>query len=100
MPNAQTKTKVSPAAFLNYARRYHEAAEALFDSKPHLSDAINALHFHAVELALKAYMCAHGRKPRATILKIFTKNAVPWDSRSNRRPAWSGERRQPTRFWK
>lgn len=63
MPNAKTNTNVSPAAFLNYARRYHEAAECLFESKPHLSDPINALYFHTVELAFKAFLRAHNRNP-------------------------------------
>src|ERR1700674_4707723 len=59
MPNAKTNTEVSAAAKLNDARQSHEAAEWLFDSKPHLSRVINALYFHTVELALKAYLRAH-----------------------------------------
>jgi hypothetical protein len=62
MPNVKTNIDVSAAAFLNFARQYHEAAEGLFDSKPHLSDPINALYFHTVELALKAYLRAHNIK--------------------------------------
>ena len=59
MPNAKTNTDVSAAAMLNDARQYHEAAEGLFESKPHLRRPINALYFHTVELALKAYLRAH-----------------------------------------
>ena len=63
MANVKPKTDVSATAFLNYARQYREAAEGLFDNKPHLSDPINALYFHTVELALKAYLRAHNRNP-------------------------------------
>lgn len=55
----KTKTDVSAAAMLNDAREFHEAADGLLDSKPHLSRPINALYFHTVELALKAYLRAH-----------------------------------------
>jgi HEPN domain-containing protein len=63
MPRAKPTTDPSPGAILNYARQYHEAADALFISKRHLDRPINALYFHTVELALKAYLRAHGRHP-------------------------------------
>jgi len=63
MPNVKTNNNGNPAAFLNYARWYHEAVECLFEYKPHLSDPINALYFHIVELAFKAFLRAHNRDP-------------------------------------
>jgi hypothetical protein len=63
MPNTNQKTNVSAMAFLNYARQYQEAAEELFNRKPHLSRVLNALYFHVVELLLKAYLRAHNINP-------------------------------------
>ncbi len=51
-------------ALLNYARQYYEAAEIVFASKPHLTGVIYFLYFHSVELLLKSYLRAHGRKAR------------------------------------
>lgn len=63
MAKVKTNTIMSAVAFLNYARQYNAAAVALFDSNPQLSDPINSLYFHTVELALKAYLRMHGRNP-------------------------------------
>jgi HEPN domain-containing protein len=63
MRNAKTNNTVSAGALLNDARQYHAAADALFESKIYLSRPINALYFHTVELALKAYLRAHGGDP-------------------------------------
>lgn len=62
--NAKTQTQVTAESFLNYARQYFEAAVTLLDSKSNLNRPINFLFFHATELALKAYLRAHGRTPR------------------------------------
>lgn len=53
---------VKAMALLNYARQYHEAAEIVWDSKPDLTRVLNFLYFHTVELLLKSYLRAHGRK--------------------------------------
>jgi hypothetical protein len=63
MSNTKTNTDVSARAFLNYAREYHQASEQVFQAKSLLSRPLNALYFHTVELALKAYLRAHGRDP-------------------------------------
>lgn len=38
---------------------YHEAANCLFNEHPTLRDPIHFLYFHAVELALKAFLRSH-----------------------------------------
>lgn len=62
---------VSAMAHLNMARKYHEAADELFtvsEQRPkihgqrQLSDPINFLYFHAIELALKAFLHFHDQK--------------------------------------
>jgi HEPN domain-containing protein len=63
MSMTKQTTNVSAMSLLNYGREYHEAAEALFDSKPSLTRVLNFLYFHTVELLLKSYLRAHGRTP-------------------------------------
>jgi hypothetical protein len=63
MANTDQNTDVSAMAFLNYAREYHEAADELSQSKPHLTRVLNALYFHVTELLLKAYLRAHDKNP-------------------------------------
>ena len=63
MPNTNQNAHGRPRATLNYARQYHEAAEELFHSKPHLSWVLYEHYFHVTELLLKAYLQAHNRKP-------------------------------------
>jgi HEPN domain-containing protein len=56
----------SAMALLNYARKYHQAAEIVFDkvgNDPGLTPVLNFLYFHTVELLLKSYLRAHGREP-------------------------------------
>src|SRR6202165_1668257 len=51
-----------PMAFLNGARRYYEAANALvglLKDAPNISDPIYFLYLHAIELTLKAYLRSH-----------------------------------------
>lgn len=59
-------------AFLNRALEYHDAAKELFavsERRPKihgvraLSDPLNFLYFHTVELALKAFLRAHNHRP-------------------------------------
>jgi HEPN domain-containing protein len=61
--------EVSPLAFLNLARQYHEAAEILFaecdrrvssGGQREITDPTYFLYYHAIELAFKAYRRAHG----------------------------------------
>jgi HEPN domain-containing protein len=54
-------------ALLNYGRKYHQAAEIVFDkagNDPGLTPVLNFLYFHTVELLLKSYLRAHGRERR------------------------------------
>ena len=58
------KTNVVPAAdahaisFFGFAREYQNAANLLYDSDKTLLDPIYFLYFHAIELALKAFLRA------------------------------------------
>jgi hypothetical protein len=61
---------VQPMAYLNIAREYHDAAEVLFaasEQRPRVSNRramtnpINLLYVHTVELALKAFLRFHER---------------------------------------
>jgi hypothetical protein len=60
-------TDASAMAFLNFARKYYAGAEILFasSSKPELTEVLNSLYFHTVELLFKSYLAAHGRSARA-----------------------------------
>ena len=63
---ANQSTDASAMALLNYGRKYHQAAEIVFDqaaSDPGLTPVLNFLYFHTVELLLKSYLRAHGREP-------------------------------------
>src|SRR3989442_11277472 len=66
---------VSAMALLNYARQYHEAAEILFDNKPGLTRVINFLYFHTVELLLKSYLKASGKKASGHSIAALHKEA-------------------------
>jgi hypothetical protein len=64
---ANQSTDASAMALLNYARKYHQAAEIVFDkagTDPGLTPVLNFLYFHTVELLLKSYLRAHGRERR------------------------------------
>jgi HEPN domain-containing protein len=75
MPNTKPPvTEVSATAFFNQAREYMHAANRLFDeTKSNISNPINLLYFHAVELTLKAFLRSRGvtrrRKGREHELK-------------------------------
>jgi hypothetical protein len=60
---ANTITDANAVAFFHSARKFHEAANQLFDlQKPSVSDPcdpIKFLYFHTVELALKAFLRSH-----------------------------------------
>ena len=71
MPNTNQTTYPSAMALLNYARQYHEAAEIVFVSNPHLSKALYFLYFHTVESLLKSYLKAHGLERRGHKIKDF-----------------------------
>jgi HEPN domain-containing protein len=53
----------NPKALLNYARQYFKAAEVVFEKEPKLTRPLNFLYFHALELLLKSFLRANGRKP-------------------------------------
>jgi len=56
-PNAKPITDAYAMAFFNFARDYQSAADQLAALGPHCaSNPINLLYFHAVEMALKAYL--------------------------------------------
>jgi|SRR5882724_1434700 len=56
MPKKKAIPEAHAAAFLTFALEYHSAAEHLFDLRSTLSLPVNFLYFHAVELALKAFL--------------------------------------------
>ena len=56
MPIKKAIPDAHAMAFLTFARQYHSAAEHLFDLRSTLSHPVHFLYFHAVELALKAYL--------------------------------------------
>jgi HEPN domain-containing protein len=59
-------TDESAIPLLNYGRKYHQAAEIVFDkagNDPSLTPVLNFLYFHTVELLLKSYLQAHGKEP-------------------------------------
>lgn len=48
-------------------RKYHQAAEIVFDkagTDPGMTPVLNFLYFHTLELLLKSYLRAHGRRVR------------------------------------
>jgi hypothetical protein len=71
--SARTQLDVHAMAYLNMAREYHEAANQLLSvcqrrprigSRRGLSDPINFLYFHTIELALKSFIRFHGHRIR------------------------------------
>jgi hypothetical protein len=49
-------------AVFNYARQYYQSAEIIFSNNKHLTRPLLFLYFHTVELLLKSYLRAHGRR--------------------------------------
>ena len=61
MPNTKPVTEVSAIAVFNQARGYLHTANRSFDeTKSNISNPINSLYFHAVELTLKAFLRSRG----------------------------------------
>ena len=52
----------SAMAVLSYARQYYQAAEIIFSNNRNLARPLLFLYFHTVELLLKSFLRAHGRK--------------------------------------
>lgn len=76
MPKANSVVDLHPMALWGGAKDYHHAADLLFHvrqnrpeiykQRPCSSDPINFLYFHAVELALKAFLRSHNQPIRKT----------------------------------
>jgi hypothetical protein len=74
IPNSKPITDVSAMAFLNMAREYHSAANQLSGlGRGSLSNPINFLYFHTVELALKAFVRSFNRPIRKShnLTKVY-----------------------------
>jgi HEPN domain-containing protein len=59
----QKTNDTNPKALLNYARQYFKAAEVVFNNEPGLTRPLNYLYFHTLELLLKSFLRAKGRRP-------------------------------------
>jgi HEPN domain len=58
--------EANPKMLLNLAREFFSAAEAVYEKGVGLWEPLNFLYFHTVELLLKSFLRAAGRKPNAT----------------------------------
>jgi hypothetical protein len=56
--------ETEPKMLLGLARQYFKAAEAVFEKDPLLRRPLYYLYFHVVELLLKAFLRANGKKPK------------------------------------
>jgi hypothetical protein len=73
MPAANPAGDVSAMAHLNMAREYLDAANRLLDLNQGraFSNPINFLYFHAIELALKAFLRSFGTRRKGHKLRLL-----------------------------